>query len=331
MGKLEQQVARNRDRSRRIDARFIAAPESGDRNLTFPRNIIRVRVSLDVYRRALNQSLVSGHPTPAHGSGRGVAGDVRGSWSHVTSETTSAQFVRSGRNIVRDALTGETGAVETHAVGHGDSPASVGDTSLDAQTDERVAWGVRDGTGILRTRSHFRFNHGFTDTDVREFAVNDIEGRLMTRLVLGPNTSFDRNEELRADVTFTFEGRGAGGSVITNDGIDAIADAIRTQSETFGMDELAFGRDQTDADPSQTALGDEVYRQSALRAVENERVVLTTRTDRRHPDPEQPVDLHELAVFDNSDPQRMMWRTTFSTLEKDDRFGFRTLVSFRIR
>jgi len=329
MPQITEQVAENRESTRRLDGRFVDLPETANRNLAFARNTIELSVTIEIYKRSLNDSLISGHPDPSHGSGRGVAGDVRGSWSAVSTTTQSALFVRAGRNAVRDSLNGQGGAVREGAVGTSSTDASVGDTALVAETGSTLAYGIKDSATVTRARSNYRFaEDGLGSTDAFEFGVKDETGRLLARLTTDA-VSVSEEEELRVDVSLEVNGSGVGNSVITNDGEEAIADSLRAIGDVVGINEIRFGTGSTAASKSDSALEAEEYAQNALRKLQNEAISAETVTDSSIP-VSQPVDLTEIGVFDNASTPRLLWRTTMDTLEKTDAFGFRTTVSFRI-
>ena len=329
MPQITEQVAENRESTRRLDGRFVDLPETANRNLSFARNTVEISVTVEIYKRSLNDSLISGHPDPAQGSGRGVAGDVRGSWTAVSTTTQSALFVRAGRNAVRDALDGQTGAVREGAVGTSSTDASVGDTALAAETGSTLAYGVKDSATVMRARSNYLFaEDGLGSTDAVEFGIKDETGRLLARVTTDA-VDVAESEELRADISLEVNGSGVGNSVITTDGETAIADSLRAIGDVVGINEIRFGTGSTAASKSDSALGNEEYAQNALRTLSNEAIEAEVVTDSSQPST-QPVDLTEIGVFDNSSTPRLLWRTTMDPLEKTDAFGFRTKVSFRI-
>lgn len=326
--RIERQVAENRTGRRRLDGRFIDLPETADRNLSFARNVIEVEASIEVYTRSLNTGLYSGHPDEAHGSGRGESGDLRGEWTLETETEESGLFAREGRNAVRDALTGEEGALAETAVGTDSTDAAVGDTDLGAETGRTAAYGVKDESNVTRGRSQYLFDEdGLADEDAVEFALVAEDGRLLARLTTD-DIDVDETEEIRVDISLTVTGEGTGNSVITDDGREAVADSIRSRGEVVGLNEIAFGTGDTDPEEDDTELDTEEYRRTCGRAVDNERITVDTKTPSAFPD-SQPVDLTEVGVFDNLD--RLVWRVVMSSFEKTEDFGFRTTVSYRIR
>ena len=329
-GRIERQVAENREGRRRLDGRFIDLPETANRNLSFARNVIEVEVSLEIYTRSLATGLYSGHPSEAHGSGRGEAGDLRGEWVLETDETVSALFVRQGRNAVRDALAGETGALAEAAVGTDETGASVGDSALGNETGRTSAYGIKDESTVTRGRSHFLFaEDGLAAEGANEFALFDTEGRILNRLTT-TTVNVGESEEIRVDISMEVTGDGTGNSVVTEDGREAIADSIRSRGVVIGLNELAFGQGETPPEETDTGLDDEVYRRTVGRERDNERITVDTNTPSAQPDA-QPVDLPEVGVFDNADPPRLVWRVVMDAMEKTEDFGFGTSVSFRIR
>jgi len=329
MPQITEQVAKNRESTRRLDGRFVDLPETANRNLSFARNTIEVAVTIEIYKRGLNDALISGHPNAAHGSGRGVAGDVRGSWTSVSTTTQSALFVRSGRNAVRDALNGQSGAVREAEVGTDATAAAVGDSALGAETGSTLAYGVKDSGTVTRARAQFLFaEDGLESSDAVEFGLKDETGRLLARVTTDA-VDVTEEEELRVDISLEVSGSGTGNSVITTDGEAAIADSLRAVGDTVGLNELRFGTGSTTPSKSDSALASEEYAQLVLRNLSNESIEVEGVTDSSEP-PGQPVDLTEVGVFDNSSTPRLVWRTTMSTLEKTDAFGFRTTVGFRI-
>lgn len=332
MPEIQEQVAENRTDARRLNGRFIDLPESANRNLTFARNEIEVSVTVEVYTRPLNNALISGHPNGSkHGSGHGEAGDVRGSWTKASTTTQSSLLVRGGRNAVRDALDGQEGALREAAVGTGTADTSVGDTALGSETGDTLAYGIRAGeaNNAVRARANYLFaEDGLETADATEFGLLDETGRLLARAVTDA-VDVTEEEELRVDVTLTFDGQGTGSSAFTTDGEAALADAMRAVGDVVGINEIAFGTGTTQATESDTALQTETFRKDALRTLDNERIQAEVVVTEQEPN-SQPVDLAEVGVFDNSATPRLLWRVVFEPFEKDSGFGYRASVSFRI-
>jgi hypothetical protein len=331
MPDIQEQVAENRTKARRLNGRFIDLPETANRNLSFARNTIVVDVTVDVYKRGLGNSLISGHPDPQHGSGRGEAGDVRGSWSKVSTTTQSSVLVRQGRNAVRDALDGQAGALREAAVGTSSGTAVTGDTALGSETGRTLAYGIRstEVNNAVRGRANYGFSEdGLESSDAAEYGLLDESGRLLTHSTMDAVTVAE-TEELRVDVTLTFNGDSVGESAFTNDGEAALADAMRAVGDVVGINEIAFGTGTTTPSKSDTSLAAEEFRKNALRELNNERIKARVAVMEAEPTT-QPVDLTEMGVFDNSSTPRLLWRVTFDAVEKDSGFGFEASASYRI-
>lgn len=322
---LQEYVAENRQNVKRIDSRFISIEgDQRQRNLSFTGNTFEVAITVEVYERDLQNGLYSGHPNAKHGSGRGVAGDVRGAWTQAFSSVTSKVFTRDGRNAVRDALDGQTGAAKRSAIGTGTTDASVGDSALGSETDETWSYGVKDAATKTRNRGGFRF-HQHPPT-VEEWGVKDDGGRLMVRATETLNTSDEK--EVRLDVTFDITGNGAGNTVITTDGETAVADSIRAKGTVVGLEEMAFGTGTSSFSKSSTSLTSEEYRKNVQRLLEAERITARMWTAESEPST-QPVDLSEMAVFDNNG--RMVFAATFDPFEKTSQYPFLSEAAFRIQ
>lgn len=332
MPKIPTQVAENRESTRRLDGQFVDLPETPQIDLSFARNEIEVAVdSIEVYTRPLNDGLISGHPAGStHGSGHGVAGEVSGAWSQQSVTVNSKEFVRSGRNALRDALDGQSGGtIREIAVGTGTAEASVGDTALGSETGRSIAYGVKDAATKVRARANFGFSEdGLAGSDATEFGLFSKSGDLIARVVTDPITVTEE-EELRVDITLTVTGTGVGNSVITTKGEERITDAIRDPGTAIGLNEIAFGTGSTDPSKSDTALATESFRKAAQRDLSNERIEASVRVDSSEP-ASQPETLTEIGVFDNASSANLLWRTVFDGRFKDDSYGFTATVGFRI-
>ncbi|AGM11218.1 hypothetical protein M197_gp53 [Haloarcula hispanica tailed virus 2] len=329
MPRIQDQVAENRRNVQRIDGRFIFVPDRRDQNLTFGRNSFEMDAEVEVYTRSLNDGLYSGHPDPEHGSGRGVAGDVRGAWSLQEDVEVSTEWTRDGRNAVRDALAGETGSVDEIAVGTGSGDAAVDDTTLGAQTGSTFAYGIRstEAFNAVRARANFLYSEtGSGGLDPLEYGLFDASGRLMARITTSA-VPVSNNEEVRVDITVTISGSGNGSSAITDDGETAVADSLQLEAQTIGLDEIAWGTGTTAATTSDTALETEVYRATCQRTKDLE--VITVSAPQFESQPAgQPYDYTEVGVFDNQG--NLVWRTTMDPFEKTDNVRFTTSVGFRV-
>lgn len=322
-------VAGNTQQIRRIDTRFIQVEgDKRQQQLSFGRNEFQVAIAtVTVYTRDLNDGLYSGHPADKHGSGRGVAGDQRGGWTQEFQGVSTEAFTRGGRNAVRDALDGQTGAIAEAAVGTGTADADVRDSALGTEHTSKWSYGLKDSATNTRSRAHFLFaQHPAT---AEEWGVKDGGGRLLMRATETFTTTNEK--EVRLDVTFEFTGDGAGNTVVTNAGEKAVADSFRADSVTVGLDEIAFGTGSSAFSKSDTSLTTEEYRKKAQRILEAERITARVWTADDEPSgvTSSGTDLTELAVFDNNG--NMVWAATMDPFTKTDQFAFLTDVEFRIR
>lgn len=320
-------IAENRSDIRSTQANFIEVTDRGaSRDLSFPRNAIEVTVEVEIYTRPLNSSLISGHPNGSvHGSGHGESGDLRGGWTLVEEVENSTVWTKDGRNAIRDALDGQAGAIKSAVLGHGTADASSTDADLRDRQATVFAFGTKDDRNTTRGHGLFLFHeHNGTAT---EFGLLDDDGRLLSRTTVddvGPTAE----EEVRAEILLTFNGSGTGDSVITDEGERTAADSVRLDSVTVGLLEMAWGTGTTAFTKSDTALTSEVVRKNVLRELELESIRTRAKLYKSEP-ASQPVDLSEVAVFDNNG--NMFWATTFDSEEKDDSAPLSTTVGFRFR
>ena len=92
--------------------------------------------------------------------------------------------------------------------------------------------------------------------------------------------------------------------------------------------EIAFGTGSTEFSKSDTSLTSEEIRKNVLRELELESMRTRGKLYKSEP-AGQPVDLSEVAVFDNNG--NMFWATTFDSEEKDSSAPLSTTVGFRFR
>lgn len=322
MTRVEEVIAENRRRIRQTDARAIEVAETGRKDLSFGRNIVQVSVTVDIYRRDLGPGLVSGHPAAEHGSGRGQSGDVRGSWTLVEETTDTAAFTTEGANATRDALNGQAGAVTEQAIGSGSTRAIRTDTALVDEDGRRETWGTRTGNATtVRAIYPFQDHAG----SVEEIGVFDETGRLLARATL-PSQALTVEDEVRAEVTLTVSGTAPGSSVFTNAGEEAVAEALRTEAVTVGVEEIAFGTGTGDYSESSTGLFTEAFRKTAARALSPAALSAYSVVYASEPAGQMPLTLSEMGVFDNQN--RMLWATTFEPFEKTTEFPFSATVGF---
>jgi hypothetical protein len=325
--KIQEQVAENRNQTRRLDAQFVNVSIQNERNLTFTNNYIEVQVQVEVYSRDLGPSLISGHPDSSHGSGRGEAGDQRAGWTQESVSVSSSLLVRGGRNAVRDALDGQTGAVNEIGVGTGAGSADPSDDALTSETVKNFCWALKDSPNVTRARSS-PFLFAEYGEDVQEFGVFDQGLRMMTRSTLGTALDLDSEKELRVDVTFSFTGDAIGNAVITNDGEEALADSIASADVATGLQEINFGTGTTEPSESDTSLVAEEISKNCARLLDDEQIITQSKLYDSEP-ATQPVEIAELGVTDNNG--RLVWRITISPFKKRGNFEVNTTIGFIIQ
>jgi len=323
----DRSIAENRRDIRRTEANFIEAPDAGSISLVFGRNVVEVEVTGEVYKRDLNDPLVVGHPNSStHGIGTGSIGDQRGGWTLVASDEDSGELVRDGRTAVRDALDGQTGSVREVGVGTGTSGADTGDASLVSLSSKTNGATDKPASKVAGAMGVFRFHEH--ENAATEFGVYDVDGSLIARLTFsGVNPTAEK--EVRVLVSLTVTASGVGDSVFTDDGEIAIADSLNYPKEVVGLNEIAFGTGTTDFTKSSTGLTSEEIRKNVIRTLELEAIRARVKLYENEPNT-QPVDLSEMAVFDNSSTPRMLWAMTFSPEEKVDGVPLTGTVGFRV-
>jgi len=325
--KIQDQVAKNRNQTRRLDAQFVNVSTQNERNLTFTNNYIEVQIQVELYSRDLGPSLISGHPDASHGAGRGEAGDHRAGWTQESVTISSSQLVRGGRNAVRDALDGQTGAVNQIGVGTGTDNAAPSDDALTTETSKNFCWGQKDSPTVTRACSSPFLFAEYGDV-VQEFGVFDQNLRMMTRSTLDNALDLDNEKELRVDVTFTFTGDAIGDAVITDDGEEALADSIASVGTVVGLKEINFGTGSTDPTEADTSLAAEEIAKDCARVLDSEQITAQSKLYEQEPN-SQPVELTELGVTDNNG--RLLWRTLISSFEKNENFEVNTTIGFIIQ
>ena len=321
-------VSENRTNIQRIDATFVPVSGQNNQTLTFSGNNIRVEVEIRVYTRSLNDNLVSGHPDGnTHGSGHGVAGDFRGSWSLVEDVEESDDFVQSGRNSLRDALGGSnTDYFGETAVGTGTTGAIPPDSSLESETGSAFAWGeAGSSANISVANSIFLFSEfGDSVSEYGVFSASDLLYNRITTTSVNPGDS----EELRVETEFTVTGDGVGNSAITDDGEELIALTLRDSDTPVGLNEIAFGSGNAPPQESDTSLDTEEFRKNVERELSSETITAHTVVFQNEPS-SQPVDIQEVGVYDNGG--NLLWRTVIDQFTKNEDVEFDTFVGFSIR
>lgn len=323
---IDQFVSENRRDLRRVDQTLVEVASNRPLRFNFGNNTIRIPTSIEVYTRPMNDGLISGHPDSKHGSGRGVSGDVRGDWVLQEDVEVSEEFVRGGRNAVRDALSGDPDAdIAKIAVGNGTSTVQPTDTTLQSENGRRTSWSKQGATAEeVDSIAYFRF-HEFGDS-VSEYGLVSDVNTLMNRIVtetINPGAS----EELRVDINLEVNGDGAGNSAITNDGEEAIAESIRSDNNV-GIEEYVFGDNSTDPAKTDTSLGNQLFSKVAQRNIDPEVVTAFTVLMENEPNT-QPHTIQEIGIKDNTG--RLIWRATVESFDKDSETQFEVYAGFRAK
>lgn len=325
---IDEFVSENREDVRKIDSTFVPVSNQSTQTFSFSGNEINVSLSIEVYTRSLNNSLISGHPDGAtHGSGHGVSGDQRGEWTLEEDTAQGEKFVQSGRNNIRDTLAGDTtGSINQTAVGSGTSSPVSSDTSLGSENGRVFAWG-KAGANSNETigESIFLF-HEFGDV-VSEYGVYSEGGNLYNRITTN-QVNPTQNEELRVETKFTIEGDGVGNSVITHDGEDRVAKSIRSTDSPIGLEEFQFGSGTQDPNKNDSQLGNS----KDIKVAEREKgpEILTVHTFVFQNEPSnQPFDITEIGVFTNN--SYLFWRARIESFTKNSDKEFEAFASFRAK
>lgn len=324
-------IAENRQDIKSNAANFIEAADRQDIELSFGRNRIEVEVpTVEVYTRDLGETFVVGHPNAAdHGIGAGKIGDHRGGWTQVASSASTAEFVRDGRTAVRDALDGQGGGIREAGVGTGANDAATGDTALQSLSSKVNAAAVdayRPDAETARGIGVFRFHEH--ENAATEFGLYNSDGSLICRVTL-PDVAPTSEQELRVYIDLSPSGTGIGDSVVTNDGEEAMADAIHNVAENVGLNKIALGTGSSAFSKSSSSLTSEEDRKTVLRDTRLEAIEAEAKWYKSEPSG-LPYTFTEMAIFDNASTPRMIWATTFSGEEKTDGVPLRASVGFLI-
>lgn len=325
---IDRFVSENRQNIKKIDSTFVPISVQSSRNLSFTDNSIRVTSEIEVYTRPLNDGLVSGHPNgDVHGSGQGKSGDHRGPWSLVEDSEEARQFLKGGRNSVRDTLAAVSDSyIGKMAVGSGSSNPLPTDSSLDSENGRVFSW-PNPGNESNQSEAESIFLFSEYGDDISEYSVYSAGDTIYNRIVT-ETVSPTEEEEVRVVSTFTVEGDGTGNSVITDIGEDRIAHSFRSIDSPIALNEMRFGDGSSTPQESDTGLDSEnfstfISRERSPETITAQAVVLEIEPSN------QPVDISEIGVFDNDG--NMIWRTVLDSFEKNGESKFDAFVGFRIK
>lgn len=326
---IERFVKENQESNRRLEENFVQI-EGARRfeRFNFGTSNFLIPVAIEVYTRPLGNGLISGHPAAKHGSGRGVSGDVRGTFSLETDVEESEEFTEEGRRAIRDILAGDkTGEVAKTVVGSGTTDASVTDTSLESKHGENeVLTGQGSSTNITEVDSILR-STDFSGSSVSEYGVLADDGRFMDRVTTS-SISVTNEQEILVRTILEVLGDGVGNSAVTDDGKEAVADSLQKVRSTIGMDRYVFGDGTSDPTSSDTSLDNQLFKKVCERVKDGQ--ILTTHTVLLEGEPKsQPHTVSEIGIKDNND--RLIWRVVIDSFEKDGDVKFEAFASFRAK
>lgn len=311
---IEQEISQNRRQTTRLESYQREVAPQQTIGLGAPAGQISVGVAATLYERPLGQSLISGHPDPEHGSGRGISGDDRGAWAEIAS-TADGSFVDDGRAALAAALAGAQRGIDTAAVGSDGTTASGADTGLRAPGPPIHAWHGTPDSQTLTATAEWRFSD--VRETIRELGLYDDEADLLARLTTADVTLEDRSE-LRAEFELSYSHSASGQAAVTT--MATIAHALATPAEAVGINEIALGTDDTAPSTNDTALGNQVITKTAAADVQRSSVVPWTLVTRSEPDT-QPHEIVELGAIDQAGD--LVWRVVFGSETKDDRVRLR--------
>lgn len=319
-------VAGNRREAKRINSTLIELNGNRPRNFTFSQNRFQFTLSVSFERRFLNDTLISGHPNPKHGAGRGRGGDRRGDWQSIPVEEVEEAFNVNGRRKVVDALSASVDtAVRVGKIGDGSTPPRPSDTGLESETATKAGWST---PGSQSNVSRFTTEFGFSDVlRPSEFGVFSGQNEMYGRLTFEPFDS-GPEEELRANVDFTVTGQAPGDSVITDDGEQVVAESIRSDRTALGLQDYTFGSGTGSVSPSDTSVDSPEFENIAEQTVGSQQIQLHAVVFQQSP-PSQPVDVSQIGVLTDTDV--LIWLTNVDTFEKSENNSITVRATFQIR
>lgn len=324
---IDEFVSENRAELEHIDSEFFEVSTRRDTNLSFTRNTINVTFSINIFKRSLGNELISAHQNgDVHGSANGKSGDSRGKWSRIASKVVSEQITISGRNAIRDALSGEgTGQTHSTAIGQGSTTAQLNNTDLEDKTATTTVWANKPQENEVQSKGIFLSTEHLGE--ITEFGIYSTGGNLIGRITtdaINPTPE----EEVRVSISMTFSGDGTGKSKITTIGEAILADSMNSSGPNTGIDKIIFGSGTSSASKSDSELENKIIGKRATREKSPEQVTAHAYLFKSEPE-EQPANISEMGVVDTED--RLLWRTNLREFEKSDGFQIESFVGFRIQ
>lgn len=319
---IEGEVRENRRKVQRLETYYRQPVGDQSTSINTPEVRVTMNVSVTVYTRPLNDTLVGGNPDPTHQPPRGVAGDRRGSWTQTAASSTSA-FVDEGKRALIEALAGTTKGVDAISVGTGASEPYASDTALESETNQVIVWYDLGTADTTRWLADFRFNE-FGDT-INEVGIWTEAYELVARITTG-GVDPTASEEVKLEIELTVSPE-TGSAVAVTDAT-VISNALATPTADGGLDQIGIGTDDTNPAPSDTSLGNEVIQKAVAYEGGPSSITPYTVIIRSEPST-QPHEITELGVYD--DTGSLAWRTTFAAETKDDRTRMRPQSALRIQ
>lgn len=309
---INSSVSRNARSNRRLEGYRIDASENRAISLGFSGNSCMVDVTLSIFTRGRSSDRISiGSPNESQGIGRGGIGVSYTEDELSVDGADSGIFTRDGRGTVVDALIGNESGMASLALGSGTTPVTYTDSSLESETVRDTGWRASpDGptTTITKAFSTFEAN------DVQEVGVLDGEGALMCRLLVEDNP-WKLGDDLIVEVELEFSSQTTGPGFITDVGLSALSDSIRSNEDVIGIDTMAIGTSNADPQPDDTSLDESISEKTVVRTQRSESVSVSTVWFEDEP-AGHPHEIQEVGIFDNQD--RLIWRTIIDPETKTD-------------
>jgi len=214
---IEQQVAENTDKRRRLESYNTSVNNEGDKLLSLTGLFIETTASVSVDERDLGNTMVVGHPDAEHSVGRGGSGDNREPWAQAAGGSADTETTNAGRPPTA-AVIGGVGPLEPEvSTGSDGSPPDQNDESLGSESHRGAATRLVSNGTDASYRAEYRFHeHGGS-----EEAGLLLSGVLAARA--SPGAGAGRGAETRVGVSLSFDGRGRGGASFTAAGEEHIA------------------------------------------------------------------------------------------------------------
>lgn len=324
---IDSAVVENRRRIQKTSGRFVAIDVDQTRGFNFGVSLIAINPSATLYRRSTGTQAVFGHPSDSKGFGRGTFGDDKREWIEVEAETEAA-VSRDGKRKIARLLDGESDGIARVEDGYGDqSPDPTNDQLQNPSGDEDIR--RRDKPDVRTERVIQLYSSTALANAVAggiEFGFITVDGVFFSRFTAAGDP-IDPTDEVRGDFDFEVEGLAQGESVITSDGEEAIADALRPDT-SIRLEEFAIGRPGS-ITKSSSALSDEVFRTDAARELGYNDIGVTAEFDASDADPaDLPFEAGEFGIYDSSG--RLVWATPVSPFDVDAETTFNAEAFFRI-